>query len=218
MTVAEAVVTEAGAPGGAGDGAPSAPRAGGRLSPLPGRNGGQVARLRERIAEQRRQRGEAESALPRGVFSRVADDPDETDDIRTVGGYVSLPYAAELFEVDRFRLQKAVYRGALAGVKTDQSRTAPWMVRVRDVARFLAREARPAPRGGRLPGAKSLSPEERRYKAAAHEIWRKRHAPWMTPEESDRLAQRVAAIASGEDVRQGPAAARRTQSGAAAAE
>ena len=181
MTVAEALTETADAP-----------------AATAGRNGGRVARLRGRIRAADGQGGQPASSLPPGIFSRRADDPDETDDIRTVDGYVSLAYAAALFGVGRQRLQEAVWRGALPGVKTDESRTAAWMVRLRDVGHFMARNQLVIgrPQGGRPAAGRNLSPAERRFAAATLEIWRQRHAPWMTPEESAALGQRLESEAS----------------------
>lgn len=66
----------------------------------------------------------------------VAEQEDET-----LGGYVTLQFAAEMFDVQRERLQVACWRGALPGKKvagTGGTGQGQWFVHPGDVARYLA--------------------------------------------------------------------------------
>jgi hypothetical protein len=58
--------------------------------------------------------------------------------IETFEGYVTLQTAAELFDVQRERLQVACWRGSLAGKKVGTTGQGQWFVHPGDVARYLA--------------------------------------------------------------------------------
>ena len=61
--------------------------------------------------------------------------------IQTIGGYVTLQTAAELFDVQRERLQVACWRGSLPGKKVagaGKTGEGQWFVHPGDVARYLA--------------------------------------------------------------------------------
>jgi len=107
----------------------------------------------------------------------VAAEGDTPHVIRTVGGYISLPYAAELFGVNRGRLQTAAWNGLLPAIKADTTRTAPWMVTIKDVARYLM-DYPVHRRGGRPLGSKPKTPEERQYEADVHAATREKYCPW----------------------------------------
>jgi hypothetical protein len=58
--------------------------------------------------------------------------------IETFEGYVTLQTAAELFDVQRERLQVACWRGSLPGKKVGTTGVGQWFVHPGDVARYLA--------------------------------------------------------------------------------
>jgi hypothetical protein len=57
--------------------------------------------------------------------------------IRTIGGYLSLGQAAELFGITEVRLRKAVERGHLPTMKSGPGAKAFHLVRIADVTKYL---------------------------------------------------------------------------------
>jgi hypothetical protein len=133
-------------------------------------------RVRIREAAEARAAAPLPPSLPKGVFAPGVDAPERPDVIYTIAGYVSLGYAAALFGVPLSRLEDAVWKGHLPGIKSDESRNAPWMVSFRDVTAYLGRNP-PRGRVGRPPGAKNRTPEERAQEAQQAAAVRERWGP-----------------------------------------
>lgn len=110
-----------------------------------------------------------------GLFDTGRWKPDEIETvvIETVGGYVTLQTASELFNVQRERLQVACWRGSLPGKRAGGSdgKPGPWYVHPGDVARYLATTLRGVSNRRR---ADETSPQrlkaerERLLRSAAH--------------------------------------------------
>lgn len=102
---------------------------------------------------------------PGGSLGRFDTKRWRPDVIETIGGYVSLQTAAELFDVQRERLQMACHRGVLPGKRLSEGATpgtgrggqnGMWLVHPGDVARYLASTLRGVSRKRR---ADEMSPQ-----------------------------------------------------------